>query len=378
MAAQVHSEDSFSKRGETGAGLQRGEVTMQRQSLKIAEDVALTLTNLNDKKSLQMKTVWDERQQLTENDSFLQNTNAAEGAMLNLQSKITKMDYILDRSDDEDNIFSENPQNDFLHQDMLQMEAEQDQNLQHEQNEQETAHIQHEDPQMPTSLQFSEENISVLSQENMVFKLNHWNGKMDVQVKELNHIGWMEKINNIIRKINVTKSTMKSLLSEMLSLEGQIEKLDSHQDLYPNQGANTEADACNEAHELKEKLLERVENFSKAITLMNRNQGEYQMQEQKTDSPSPREMEPLLPQAPSPPLVENSPPRPTEWKHALRIFILFCILTFIGLSCYILFFDPTFIFERMLPKMLGRQRMWELREIIAPFLNLEVEDLLPS
>ncbi|KAM9230266.1 single-pass membrane and coiled-coil domain-containing protein 2 [Dugong dugon] len=366
--------------------------------------------------SLQMKTVWDGRQHLTENDSFLQNTNAAEGAMLkhnnsiclhcvacSLQSKITKMDYILDRSDDEDNIFSENPQNDFLHQvetktwDMLEMEAEQDQNQQHEQDEQETAHIQHEDPQMPTSLQFSEENISVLSQENMVFKLNHWNAKMDVQVKELDHIGWMEKINNIIQKINVTKSTMKSLLSEMLSLEGQIEKLDSHQDLYPDQGANTEekiikinkqfveidnrfvqADACNEAHELKEKLIERVENFSKAITLMNRNQGEYQMQEQKTDSPSPREMEPLLPQAPSPPLVGNSPPRLTVWKHALRIFILFCILTFIGLSCYILFFDPTFIFEGMLPKMLGLQRMWELREIIAPFLNLEVEDLLPS
>lgn len=57
---------------------------------------------------------------------------------------------------------------------------------------------------------------------------------------------------------------------------------------------------------------------------------------------------------------------------------MFYVLIFTGLSCYILFFDATFIFESLLPTMLGRRRMWELREIIAPFLNLEVEDLLPS
>nr|XP_010598565.2 single-pass membrane and coiled-coil domain-containing protein 2 [Loxodonta africana] len=359
-----------------------------------AEGVALTPTNLNDKMSLQMKTAGDEHQQLTENDSFLQSINAAEGARLNLQSKITKMDHVLDRSDDED-IFSENPQNDFLHQDMLQLEPEQDQNLQREQDEQETARIRHEDPQMPTSLQFSEENISVLSQENMVFKLNHWNAKMGLQVKELgiDHIDWMEKINNIIRKISVTENTMKSLLREVLSLENQIEKLESHQDLDPDQEANTEekimkvkkqlgemdsrllqADACNEAQELKEKLIERVEN----ITLMNRNRGKYQMQEWKTDSHRPGEMEPLLPQVPPPSLVENSPSRFTVWKRALRIFTWFCVLIFTALSCYVLFFDPTFIFERILPRMLGRRRMWELREVISPFLDLEVEDLLPS
>ncbi|XP_064141351.1 single-pass membrane and coiled-coil domain-containing protein 2 [Loxodonta africana] len=144
---------------------------------------------------------------------------------------------------------------------MLQLEPEQDQNLQREQDEQETARIRHEDPQMPTSLQFSEENISVLSQENMVFKLNHWNAKMGLQVKErgIDHIDWMEKINNIIRKISVTENTMKSLLREVLSLENQIEKLESHQDLDPDQEANTEVNACNEAQELKEKLIERVE-----------------------------------------------------------------------------------------------------------------------
>lgn len=57
---------------------------------------------------------------------------------------------------------------------------------------------------------------------------------------------------------------------------------------------------------------------------------------------------------------------------------MFYVLTFTGLSCYILLFDATFIFERVLPTMLGRRKMWELREIITPFLNLEVEDLLPS
>ena len=65
-------------------------------------------------------------------------------------------------------------------------------------------------------------------------------------------------------------------------------------------------------------------------------------------------------------------------KRALRIFIMFYVLTLTGLSCYILFFDATFIFEKVLPTILGRRRMWELREILAPFLNLEVEDLLPS
>ena len=54
------------------------------------------------------------------------------------------------------------------------------------------------------------------------------------------------------------------------------------------------------------------------------------------------------------------------------------VLTLTGLSCYILFFDATFIFEKVLPTILGCSRMWELREILAPFLNLEVEDLLPS
>ncbi|XP_072654655.1 single-pass membrane and coiled-coil domain-containing protein 2 isoform X4 [Canis lupus baileyi] len=271
------------------------------------------------------------------------------------------MDHILDRSDDGDSIFSKKPQTDFLREtettkwNTLELEAEHRQDdEQNEQNEQETNQVQHEDPHVSTSLQFSEGNIPEL------------------------------------------------LLNEVMSLEGQIEKLGSHQDLDPDQGANIEEkimevkkqleemdnkcvqeDVCNEAHELKEKLIARIKNFCKDMTLLNTKLGMYQKQEEKLDSQSPEEMgmegsEPLLPQVAPAPLVQNTAPGITMWKRALRIFIIFYVLTFTGLSCYILFFDATFIFESLLPAMLGRRRMWELREIIEPFLNLEVEDLLPS
>ncbi|XP_036156578.1 single-pass membrane and coiled-coil domain-containing protein 2 isoform X2 [Myotis myotis] len=299
------------------------------------------------------------------------------------------MDHILDRSDDEDNIFFENPQTDFLQeaatkkQDMLELEAEHDQDLQSKQDEQETHDAQCEDPQLSTSLQFSE-NIPKLSQ-NIFFQLHHWNTQTGLQVKELgdDHMGWMKKINSIIQRVTLSESTVKSLLSEVMSLEGQIEKLELHQGRDPDKGENIKADACNEAHELKEKLVAKIENFCKDMTVMSKRLGMYPMREEHTDSWSPEdtgreEMEHLLLQAPLTPSVQNSPPRSTLWKRALRIFIIFYALTFTVLSCYILFFDATFIFESVLPTMLGRRRTWELREIIVPFLNLEVEDLLPS
>uniref|UniRef100_A0A8C0T3P3 Single-pass membrane protein with coiled-coil domains 2 n=1 Tax=Canis lupus familiaris TaxID=9615 RepID=A0A8C0T3P3_CANLF len=293
----------------------------------------MALPKLSDEISLQMKTAGKE--QLTEkNNGFLQNMDMAEGAMQNLLREFTKMDHILDRSDDGDSIFSKKPQTDFLRENTLELEAEHD-DEQNEQNEQETNQVQHEDPHVSTSLQFSEGNIPEV------------------------------------------------LLTEVMSLEGQIEKLGSHQDLDADQGANIEEDVCNEAHELKEKLIARIKNFCKDMTLLNTKLGMYQKQEEKLDSQSPEEMgmegsEPLLPQVAPAPLVQNTAPGITMWKRALRIFIIFYVLTFTGLSCYILVFDATFIFESLLPAMLGRRRMWELREIIEPFLNLEVEDLLPS
>uniref|UniRef100_A0A667HAL0 Single-pass membrane protein with coiled-coil domains 2 n=1 Tax=Lynx canadensis TaxID=61383 RepID=A0A667HAL0_LYNCA len=320
----------------------------------------MALMKLSDRMSLQMKTVGKEQQFTEKNNGFLQNTDVAEGAMQNLQREFTKMDRILDRSDDENNIFSEKPQSDFHHVtettkwNMPELGAEHHQDLQNEQDEQETNQVQHEDPQVPISLQFSEESIPEL------------------------------------------------LLNEVVSLEGHIEKLESQKDFDPDKGANIEEkimeikkqleemdnkcvqeDACNEAHALKEKLIARIKNFYKDMTLLNTKLGMYQKQEGKTDSQSPEEMgveerEPLHPQAPSPPLGENAPSGITMWKRALRIFIMFYVLTFTGLSCYILFFDATFIFESLLPTMLGHHRMWELREIIRPFLNLQAEDLLPS
>ncbi|XP_036889821.1 single-pass membrane and coiled-coil domain-containing protein 2 [Sturnira hondurensis] len=287
---------------------------------------------------------------------------------------------------------------------MLELEAERDQDLQSEQDEQETHHVRCEDPHVSRSLQFSEENIHELSQEHMFSQLNHWNTQMGLQVKELgaDHVGWVKKINNIIQKITLTENTVKSLLNEVMSLEGQIGNLESHQDLDPDQGANIEekimeikkqlgemdnnfvqADACNEAHELKEKLVARIENFCKDMTVLNTKLGTYQMEEGNTDAQSPEEMGleemgPLPLWAPPHPSAQTSPPRITMWKRALRIIVVFYVLTFTGLSCYILLFDATFIFERVLPTMLGRRKMWKLREIITPFLNLEVEDLLPS
>uniref|UniRef100_A0A8C8XMH2 Single-pass membrane protein with coiled-coil domains 2 n=1 Tax=Panthera leo TaxID=9689 RepID=A0A8C8XMH2_PANLE len=333
----------------------------------------MALMKLSDRMSLQMKTVGKEQQFTEKNNGFLQNTDVAEGAMQNLQREFTKMDRILDRSDDENNIFSEKPQSDFHH-NMPELGAEHHQDLQNEQDEQETNQVQHEDPQVPTSLQFSEESIPEL-QENTLFQLNHWNIQMGLQVRELgaDHIDWMEKMKNIMQKINLTENTVKSLLNEVVSLEGHIEKLESQKDFDPDKGANIEV-----------KLIAIFfQNFYKDMTLLNTKLGMYQRQEGKTDSQSPEEMgveerEPLHPQAPSPPLGENTPSGITMWKRALRIFIMFYVLTFTGLSCYILFFDATFIFESLLPTMLGHRRMWELREIIRPFLNLQVEDLLPS
>nr|CAI9694204.1 unnamed protein product [Rangifer tarandus platyrhynchus] len=314
----------------------------------------MALMKLSDEMPLQMKPVGKEQELTEKNNGFLQNIDVAEGTTQNLLREFTRMDHNLDRTDDED-IFSENCPTDFL-QDLETKKWVRDRLKHH----------------------------YLWSQENMFFQLNHWNTQMGLQVKELgaDHIGWMEKIKNIIQNISLTENTVKSLLSEVISLEGQIEKLGSHQDLDSDQGVNMEEDACDEAHKLKEKLIARIENFCKDMALLDTKLGMYQTQG-NPDSQSPEEMgmyerEPLLLQASSPSLEESSPPHITTWKRALRIFIMFYVLTLTGLSCYILFFDATFIFEKVLPTILGRRRMWELREILTPFLNLEVEDLLPS
>ncbi|XP_046291821.1 single-pass membrane and coiled-coil domain-containing protein 2 [Marmota monax] len=361
----------------------------------------LTPPSLNDGTSLQTKTAGKEQPLTEKNNGFLQNLGVTEGAM-NLLREMTKMDQSLDGSDNKEKVCSETPQTDFLHKDMLEPKAEQGQDLQKEQDEQKPDLV-HEVPQVSTSMLFPENKIPELSPQRIFLRLNYWNAKMGLQVKDVgaDHIDWMEKINNIIQKINTTESTVKSLLNEVMSLEGQTEN-PGDRGLDPDKEANieekiieirkqlremnnklTQVDACNEAHELKEKLTERIENFYKEMTLLNTKLGMYQIQERETDSYNSEEMnveetDPLLPEASPPPLEQNSPPHIAAWKRALRIFIMFYVLTFTGISCYVLFVDATFIFERVLPSILGRRTMWELREMIGPFLNLEVEDLLPS
>uniref|UniRef100_H0WRR0 Single-pass membrane protein with coiled-coil domains 2 n=1 Tax=Otolemur garnettii TaxID=30611 RepID=H0WRR0_OTOGA len=293
----------------------------------------LTPTSLDDEMSLQTNTDWKEQQLTGKNNDFLHKCDATEGAARNSPKEITRTNHVLDRLEDEDDVFSENSQTDFHHKDTLEQEAEYNQDPQSEQDEQETD--TREDPPVSTSVQFSEGNIP------------------------------------------------EFLLNEVMYLEEQTEMAED-QDLDPNQGVYIEAGVCNEANALKEKFIERMEDFCKDMALLNKKLRLYQMREGNTDSEySPEELdgeetESRLLQAPPPALRQNSPPRVTVWKCALRIFIMFYVLVFTGLSCYTLFFDATFIFERVLPRMLGRRTMWELREIIAPFLNLQVEDLLPS
>ncbi|XP_015348903.1 single-pass membrane and coiled-coil domain-containing protein 2 [Marmota marmota marmota] len=365
----------------------------------------LTPPSLNDGTSLQTKTAGKEQPLTEKNNGFLQNLGVTEGAM-NLLREMTKMDQSLDGSDNKDKVCSETPQTDFLHKDMLEPKAEQGQDLQKEQDEQKPDLV-HEVPQVSTSMLFPENKIPELSPQRIFLRLNYWNAKMGLQVKDVgaDHIDWMEKINNIIQKINTTESTVKSggangvkmwdtfiaprnpscrpevhhcpqakLLEKIIEIRKQLREMNNKL---------TQVDACNEAHELKEKLIERIENFYKEMTLLNTKLGRYQIQERETDSYNSEEMnveetDPLLPEASPPPLEQNSPPHIAAWKRALRIFIMFYVLTFTGISCYVLFVDGTFIFERVLPSILGRRTMWELREMIGPFLNLEVEDLLPS
>nr|XP_011757460.1 single-pass membrane and coiled-coil domain-containing protein 2 isoform X1 [Macaca nemestrina]XP_011757462.1 single-pass membrane and coiled-coil domain-containing protein 2 isoform X1 [Macaca nemestrina]XP_011757463.1 single-pass membrane and coiled-coil domain-containing protein 2 isoform X1 [Macaca nemestrina] len=299
--------------------------------------MALTPTNLNNEMSLPMKMDCQEQELTEKNNSFFQKLNVTKSVMQDLLKEIIKVDYILDRSDDEDDISSENPQTDFLHKvdtekwGMLELEAKHDQDL-GKQDKQETDVDEY--PQASTSLQFSKKNL------------------------------------------------LEFLLKDMLTLKGQIDKLEDR-GLDLDQGTNTEVNACNEVYELKKKVMESLEDLCKNVELLSAKLRMYQMEGENTDSHSSEEtdmeeVETLLPQAPASFLVQNSPPPNTVWKCALRIFIMFYVLTVTGLLCYILFFGATFLFERVLLRMLGCRTTWDLREMIEPFLNSEVEALLPS
>ncbi|XP_013208231.1 single-pass membrane and coiled-coil domain-containing protein 2 [Microtus ochrogaster] len=312
------------------------------------------------------------------------------------------MENTSDRPDEKDKV-SENLQTDALHKmnfkiwEGLQQEFKHSQDPPSSQDEQKVT-LACEDPQGSLS-QCLEKSSPALTPESSVFKLSCWNAKMGVEMKELaaDHVDWLGRINGIIQKINSTESTVKSLINEVITLENQSEHLED-----ADQEANIEekiieirkqlkevnvrlaqVDACNEGRELKEKLIERIESFYKEMNVLNAKLEVYHTQRRETDSQSSEDLdteqsEPLLPEASPTPSEPHSSPYSAVWKQALKLFVMVYVVTITGLSCYILFVDATFLFERVLPSVLGHRTMWELREMMAPFLNLEAEDLLPS
>ncbi|KAL4700497.1 hypothetical protein H8959_014501 [Pygathrix nigripes] len=258
--------------------------------------MALTPTNLNKEMSLQMKMDCQEQELTEKNNGFFQKLNVTKGVMQDLLKEIIKVDHILDQSDDEDDISSENPQTDFLHKGMLELEAKHDQDLS-KQDEQET--YVDEYPQASTSLQFSKNILEfILLYGNSISFL-----------KDQNYLlSWVIFLN----LQDLVSWSVCSLLKDMLTLKGQIEKLEDR-GLDLDQGTNTEVNACNEVYELKKKVMESLEDLCKNVELLSAKLRMYQMEGEDTDSHSTEEtdmeeMETLLPQAPASFLVQNSPP----------------------------------------------------------------------
>uniref|UniRef100_A0A2K5JQA3 Single-pass membrane protein with coiled-coil domains 2 n=1 Tax=Colobus angolensis palliatus TaxID=336983 RepID=A0A2K5JQA3_COLAP len=255
--------------------------------------MALTPTNLNKEMSLQMKMDCQEQELTEKNNGFFQKLNVTKGVMQDLLKEIIKVDHILDQSDHEDGISSENPQTDFLHKGMLELEAKHDQDLS-KQDEQETDVDEY--PQASTSLQFSKKNI------------------------------------------------LEFLLKDMLTLKGQIEKLEDR-GLDLDQGTNTEVNVCPHKNLYTNVHGSIILNSQKVETIQMSN-------------------------------LVNTDVFSLCRKCALRNFIMFYALPVTGVLCYILFFGATFLFERVLLRMFGSRTTWDLWEMIEPFLNSEVEALL--
>eukprot|EP00072_Mus_musculus_P059927 XP_011239933.1 PREDICTED: single-pass membrane and coiled-coil domain-containing protein 2 isoform X1 [Mus musculus] len=383
--------------GLSSPGARTGSATSQKSQGTLSTEVAaLTPAALSkDMMSLQLGTAGKERQ-LAEKSRDLQNVSMTEGS-----EEVSEMDHISDRPDEKDKP-SENLQTDSLYKmdtekwDGLEQESEHSQDPPSKPDEQEVTLVC-EGPQVSQLSPSTDESTPI--PESLTHKLNYWHAKMGLQMKELgaDHGDWLERINNIIQNINNTESTVKSLLTEVISLENQSKNLeDSDQEADIEEKITeirrqlkevniklTQVDACEEARELKEKLVEQIESFHKEMNVLNSKLEMYYTQGSDADSHNSEDVdteqeEPLVPEA-SPSLSASpTPPCSAVWKNALKLFVIVYVVTITGLSCYILFVDATFLFERVLPSVLGHRTMWDLREMMAPFLNLEAEDLLPS
>ncbi|XP_074123739.1 single-pass membrane and coiled-coil domain-containing protein 2 isoform X2 [Sminthopsis crassicaudata] len=407
------------------------EVEKSRESIaesgEKTEDLFFKLRNLNEMMMLQMKIVGDELQQWTEkNNNFIKKIYSAEYTMQGLLREMTKIDYLIEKSDNEDGSLSGNehqklgakkwremetkeyPALDSILKEsaeMMGMNTEKDGYQSNEQKRQKSnnARPQDPDPLLPASSLFLTKNTFSHNQdqieETMFYKLNYWNSRMFLQVKELgiDHKDWIEKNDIIVQKINATEEAVKNLLNEVIEMENQMEQLESNQYLETEEELNKQekimmikrqleemnskfiqVDACNEAQELKKKLIVRIENFYKDMIMMNREVEKYQLRQEEIEAEmiKMKDTKPLFSQTPY--LGTNISYCFIKLKHTLWTFVFIYVFIIFGFSCYVFFIDPTFIFETMLPRILGRRRMWELKELIAPFLNLEVDDLLPS
>ncbi|XP_074123738.1 single-pass membrane and coiled-coil domain-containing protein 2 isoform X1 [Sminthopsis crassicaudata] len=446
------------------------EVEKSRESIaesgEKTEDLFFKLRNLNEMMMLQMKIVGDELQQWTEkNNNFIKKIYSAEYTMQGLLREMTKIDYLIEKSDNEDGSLSGNEHqklgakkwremetkeypaldsilkesaekiirikgqvqktdkelvqfnNTFTEaqefktkllqriEEMMGMNTEKDGYQSNEQKRQKSnnARPQDPDPLLPASSLFLTKNTFSHNQdqieETMFYKLNYWNSRMFLQVKELgiDHKDWIEKNDIIVQKINATEEAVKNLLNEVIEMENQMEQLESNQYLETEEELNKQekimmikrqleemnskfiqVDACNEAQELKKKLIVRIENFYKDMIMMNREVEKYQLRQEEIEAEmiKMKDTKPLFSQTPY--LGTNISYCFIKLKHTLWTFVFIYVFIIFGFSCYVFFIDPTFIFETMLPRILGRRRMWELKELIAPFLNLEVDDLLPS
>ncbi|XP_056654370.1 single-pass membrane and coiled-coil domain-containing protein 2 isoform X2 [Monodelphis domestica] len=395
------------------------------------EELFLKMKNLNEMILLQMKIVRDELQQWIEkNNNFLKKIYSSEYTMQGLLREMTKIDYLIEKSDDEDSSLSgnEHPQkleakkwfnNTFTEvqkfktkllqriEDMMDSDVEKNEAQSNQKNGQKIDDTKTQDlePLLPVSSFLSEEDTLSYPEDqiekNMLCKLNYWNARMFLQVKKLgiDHKDWIEKNDIIVQKIKATEETVKNLLNEVIKMENQMEQLEANQcqyleikeelskqekimmikrELEEMNSKFVQVNPCNEAQELKRKLIVQIENFYKDMTVMNTELEKYQLrqlEETEAEMITMRDVEDTKPMARRTLFLGTNA---SKWKRVLWSFVFFYASTSIGFLCYVLFIDPTFIFETMIPGILGRRRMWELKELVAPFWNLEMEDLLPS
>ncbi|XP_020832803.2 single-pass membrane and coiled-coil domain-containing protein 2 [Phascolarctos cinereus] len=323
---------------------------------------------------LQMAIVGDELQQWTKkNNNFLKKIYCAESIMQGLLSEMTKIKDLIENSDDDERSLSGNETHlkpEAKKWEKLDMNAEKNGFHPNQHNWPKSNDAKPTPPPASSLFLSEEEPLSYkLDQikKNLFYKLNYWNVSVFLQVKELeiDHKNWIEKNNIIVQNINVTEEAVKSLLSEVIKRENQTKQLES-----------------NQCQHLETEKAVSMQAVYEDMTVTNRELEKYQLNQQEETEAEMikmkhiKDLKALSPQTQC--LDTNTSSCSTKWKRVLWNFVFFYVFAIFGFSCYVLFIDPTFIFETMLPKMLGHQKTWALRQLIVPFMYSEVDDWLPT